>query len=55
MHESVEQGLGQLFLTHPLVRARKEAFEADVAAGRTTPFRAARQLLEIYAGLGQNR
>ena len=55
MRESVEQGLGRLFSTHPLVRARMEAFEAEVVAGRTTPFRAARSLLEIYAGPGQNR
>lgn len=56
MRESVEQGLGQLFSTHPLVRARMEAFEAEVVAGRTTPFRAARALLEMYAGCpGQDR
>jgi LAO/AO transport system kinase len=55
MRESVEQGLGRLFSTHPLVRAHMEAFEADVAAGRTTPFRAARSLLEIYAGHGNTR
>jgi LAO/AO transport system kinase len=55
LHESVEQGLGQLFLAHPLVHARREAFEADVVAGRTTPFRAARALLEIYTGSGRNR
>ena len=52
MRESVDQGLGRLFSTHPLVRAHMEAFEADVVAGRTTPFRAARSLLEIYAGHG---
>jgi LAO/AO transport system kinase len=55
LRASVEQGLGQLFLAHPLVHARKEAFEADVVAGRTTPFRAARALLEIYTGSGRNR
>jgi LAO/AO transport system kinase len=54
MRESVEQGLGRLFSTHPLVHARMEAFEADVVDGRTTPFRAARALLEMYAGSGQN-
>jgi LAO/AO transport system kinase len=53
MRESIEQGLGQLFSTHPLVHARMEAFEADVVAGRTTPFEAARSLLEIYAGHGK--
>jgi LAO/AO transport system kinase len=55
LRASVEQGLGRLFLAHPLVRARKEALEADVVAGRTTPFRAARALLEIYTGSGRNR
>jgi LAO/AO transport system kinase len=50
MREAVEQGLVRLFSAQPLVHARIEAFEADVAAGRTTPFRAARSLLEIYAG-----
>ena len=55
MRESVDQGLGRLFSSHPLVRARMEAFEAEVVAGCTTPFRAARALLEMYAGPGQNR
>jgi LAO/AO transport system kinase len=55
MRESVDQGLGRLFSTHPLVQARMEALEADVVAGRTTPFQAARALLEMYAGPGQNR
>jgi LAO/AO transport system kinase len=55
MRESIEQGLGRLFSTHPLVHARMEAFEADVVAGRTTPFQAARSLLEIYAGHGKTR
>jgi LAO/AO transport system kinase len=55
MRESIEQGLGQLFSAHPLVHERIEAFEADVVAGRTTPFQAARSLLEIYAGHGKTR
>jgi GTPase len=55
MRESVEQGLGRLFSTHPLVHERMEAFEAEVVAGQTTPFRAARALLEMYAGPTQNR
>ncbi len=55
MCESVEQGLGRLFSAHPLVHARMEAFEAEVVAGRTTPFKAARALLEIYAGSGHIR
>lgn len=55
MRESIEQGLGRLFSSHPLVHARMEAFEAEVVAGRTTPFRAARALLQMYGGPGQNR
>jgi LAO/AO transport system kinase len=54
MSESVEQGLRRRFSTHPQVQTRMEEFEAEVAAGRTTPFRAAQALLEIYAGPGQN-
>ena len=52
MRESVEEGLRRIFSTHPLVRARMEALEAEVVAGRATPFRAARALLETYAGTG---
>ncbi len=55
MHESVEQGLRQLFSTHPLVHARMEALEADVVAGCATPFRASRALLEMFAGPRPNR
>jgi LAO/AO transport system kinase len=49
MHESLEQGLKQLFSSDPLIRMRMDAFEAQVASGQTAPFRAARELLEIYA------
>lgn len=55
MRESIQQGLGRLFSTHPLVHERIEALEADVVSGRTTPFRAARWLLEIYNGHGNTR
>lgn len=49
MHEIIEQGLRQRFESHPAIRKRMEALEQDVLEGRTTSFRAARTLLEIYA------
>ena len=50
MHEIIEQGLMQRFASHPAIRRRMEALERDVKEGRTTSFRAARKLLEIYSG-----
>ncbi|HEY1208458.1 MAG TPA: methylmalonyl Co-A mutase-associated GTPase MeaB [Terracidiphilus sp.] len=50
MHEIIEQGLMQRFASHPAIRRRMEALERDVKEGRTTSFRAARRLLEIYSG-----
>lgn len=50
MHEIIEQGLMQRFASHPAIRRRMEALERDVTEGRTTSFRAARRLLEIYSG-----
>jgi LAO/AO transport system kinase len=55
MRESVEQGLVKLFSTHPIVHSRMATLEADVVAGRTTPFRAARSLLDIYSGRNSTR
>jgi len=52
MHETLELGLRQFFSAHPLIRMRMETFERDVREGHTTPFRAARTLLEMYANLG---
>jgi len=49
MHEIIEQGLMQRFASHPAIRRRMEALERDVKEGRTTSFRAARKLLEIYS------
>jgi LAO/AO transport system kinase len=49
MHEMVVEALHQRFEAHPAVRHSLKALEADVAAGRTTPFRAARILLEMYS------
>jgi LAO/AO transport system kinase len=48
MHEMIEQALRQRFDAHPAVRHSTEALERDVANGRTTSFRAARMLLEMY-------
>jgi LAO/AO transport system kinase len=50
MHEIIEQGLRQRFESHPAIRKRMEALEREVEEGRTTSFRAARTLLEIYSG-----
>jgi LAO/AO transport system kinase len=49
MHEMIEQTLRQRFEAHPAVRHSMEALERDVTEGRTTPFRAARVLLEMYS------
>ena len=48
MHDIIQQGLMQRFQSDPAVRQRLEALEQDVMQGRTTSFRAARTLLEIY-------
>ena len=50
LRDSLEQGLTRLFRSHPLVRQQLAACEAEVVEGRTTPFRAARLLLETYSG-----
>jgi LAO/AO transport system kinase len=48
MHDIIEQGLRQRFESHPAIRKRMEALESDVLEGRTTSFRAALTLLEMY-------
>jgi LAO/AO transport system kinase len=55
MHETLEVGLRQFFSAHPLIRMRMETFEHEVLEGHTTPFRAARTLLEMYSHLGSGR
>ena len=52
MHETLELGLRQFFSAHPLIRMRMETLEREVLDGQTTPFRAARTLLEMYSNLG---
>ena len=49
LHEMIDQSLRQRFDAHPSVRSRMLALEHDVAEGRTTSFRAARTLLEMYS------
>jgi LAO/AO transport system kinase len=48
MHEMIKQTLLQRFAANPAVHQSMEALERDVAKGQTTPFRAARMLLEMY-------
>ena len=55
MHETLELGLRQFFSAHPLIRMRMETLEREVLEGRTTPFHAARTLLEMYSHLGSGR
>ena len=49
MHEIIQQGLRQRFESHPGIRNRMKALEKEVLEGRTTSFRAARELLETYS------
>lgn len=50
MYDIIEQGLRQQFESHPAIRGRMKTLEQEVLEGRTTAFRAARTLLEIYSG-----
>jgi hypothetical protein len=50
MHEIIQQGLRQRFESHPAIRKRMEELEQEVLEGRTTSFRAALMLLEMYTG-----
>jgi len=49
MHEIIRDGLRQRFESHPSIQGRIETLEQDVLEGRTTSFRAARELLETYS------
>jgi LAO/AO transport system kinase len=49
MHEIIEHGLRERFESHPAIRRRLETLEQEVLEGRTTSFRAAHTLLEIYS------
>lgn len=48
MYEIIRQGLEQRFESNPAIQERLRALEREVAQGRTTSFRAARILLELY-------
>ena len=50
MHEIIQQGLRRRFDANSAIQHRIGALEQDVLDGRTTSFRAARMLLEIYGG-----
>lgn len=50
LRDMLDSGLAQMFRAHPLVREQLPVYERDVLEGRKTPPRAARSLLEIYAG-----
>lgn len=49
MHEIIRHGLQQRFESHPEVKRQLEVLMREVAQGRTTSFRAANTLLEIYS------
>ena len=46
MHDSIDQGLRDAFDADPRVRRELPKLEAEVLAGKLTPFRAARRLLD---------
>lgn len=48
LRESIEDGLHQGFYQHPAVRTLLPTLEAEVAAGRLSPFAAAEQVLTAY-------
>ena len=48
LHETVERGLMQMFVSNPKVERRMEEFEKEVAAGQITPTAAARRLLSMF-------
>jgi len=50
LKESLERGLAELFRAHPAVARQLADYEREVVDGRATPFHAARELLEMYAG-----
>lgn len=53
MREAIAEQLHQLFYGHPDVQHVLPALEADVAAGKKSPFHAAEELLQIFILSGQ--
>jgi LAO/AO transport system kinase len=50
LQEILNQGLRQLFDAHPAIQRRMGHLEQEVLTGNTSPFRAARTLLDAYSG-----
>src|SRR5262249_14714983 len=48
MHETLEEGLMQLFRSNPVVQKRMAELERQVLAGQIAAFRAGRLLLSLY-------
>ena len=48
MHESLQEGLMQLFMENPIVKQRLALLEQRVTAGQITPVNGARELLSIF-------
>jgi LAO/AO transport system kinase len=55
LQEILNQGLRQLFNAHPAVQKCIGPLEQEVLAGQTSPFRAARMLLDIYSDSSSKR
>jgi LAO/AO transport system kinase len=49
MHEIIQQELKRRFESHPAIREQMKALEQEVMEGRSSSFRAARALLEVYS------
>jgi len=49
LKESLEHGLAEMFRAHPGVAQQLAACEREVVEGKATPFRAARELLQVFA------
>jgi len=49
LQEILNQGLRQLFDAHPAIQTRMASLEQEVLSGHTSPFRAARTLLDAYS------
>jgi LAO/AO transport system kinase len=49
LHENLERGLKQMFMSNPTMQKRLSQVEKEVATGQMSPTAASRQLLSIYA------
>ncbi|NTW50603.1 MAG: methylmalonyl Co-A mutase-associated GTPase MeaB, partial [Chlorobiales bacterium] len=48
MRETIETGLKDSFYHHPAIKSELKSIEAEVMAGRLTPFEAAEKLMSLY-------